>query len=103
MTNRISCAALALALAALSATAGRTAERAEDGPAARADGFVPIAPEERESVSGKTLLVTSYVVILGGLLAYAFSIVRRDRALLGRSEDLRRNLDPPPSAAKRPS
>jgi len=92
---QIAALAAGLFTLALSAQAARAAtdDRQERGPvAATEDGFVPVTLSEESSVDGKVMMILAYGIILGGLLAYAFSLLKREQAVNKEIAELTRRL-----------
>ena len=56
------------------------------------EGFVPVSLENRENISGKTLVVIAYSVIFGLLILYIFSIVRREKHVENAVKHLKKRL-----------
>ena len=54
--------------------------------------FVSFEPSARESISGKSLMLGAYGVILGVLLIYAFVLLLRSRSTLRKTDSLERRL-----------
>jgi hypothetical protein len=70
--------------------------RAEESPSAAvapdSGGFVPVDRTQLQTVSGKSLTIAAYAVILGLLLIYAISLLRRERAVERRARATRQRL-----------
>ena len=52
-----------------------------DDATASAQGFVSVTLTDRETISGKNLVITAYGVIFGLLFLYVFSILRREKTV----------------------
>jgi hypothetical protein len=61
--------------------------------AAGDDGFVALTDADRPTINGKTLLITAYSIILGGLALYSFSLLVRQQRLNNSAHELSRTID----------
>ena len=58
-------------------------------------GFVPVDPTQLEKVSGKSLMVAAYAVILGILLFYTITLLGRERVVRKRTFAVEQRLKMP--------
>ena len=73
---------------ALGPASAQVARPASDTVAASDSEFVPVDPSARVMVSGKTHVQAAYGIILGVLLLYAISILKRERTVKRAVQDL---------------
>ena len=71
------------------------------GAAAQAEEFVRVSLAERESVSGKVLMISAYAFIFALLALYALSLVKRQRKVERAALELKRRIEDPPAADRR--